>query len=58
MWPLPQGELLARRETRGLRALRDKLGDDFTGGVLVNLGNRSYTYEDKLHVIPLETLWR
>jgi predicted AAA+ superfamily ATPase len=43
---------------RGLRALRDKLGDDFAGGVLVNLGNRSYTYEDKLHVIPLETLWR
>lgn len=43
---------------RGLRALRDKLGDDFAGGVLINLGNRSYTYEERLHVIPLESLWR
>jgi predicted AAA+ superfamily ATPase len=42
---------------RGLRLLRDKLGTDFLGGVLLNLGQRSYTYEDRLHVIPLDRLW-
>jgi predicted AAA+ superfamily ATPase len=41
----------------GMRLLRDKLGDLFTGGVVVNLGQRSYTYEDRLHVLPLDRLW-
>ncbi|WP_216894068.1 ATP-binding protein [Nocardia alni] len=41
----------------GMRLLRDKLGDGFTGGVVVNLGQRSYTYEDRLHVIPMDRLW-
>jgi predicted AAA+ superfamily ATPase len=27
----------------GLRLLRDRLGDDFLGGVVVNLGQRAYT---------------
>ncbi|MGD0063988.1 MAG: ATP-binding protein [Streptosporangiaceae bacterium] len=42
---------------RGMRLLRGKLGTDFLGGVLLNLGQRSYTYEDRLHVIPLDRLW-
>jgi hypothetical protein len=42
---------------RGLRLLRDKLGSDFLTGVLLNLGQRSYTYEDRLHVLPLDRLW-
>jgi predicted AAA+ superfamily ATPase len=42
---------------RGLRLLRDRLGRDFLGGVLINLGRRAYTYEDRLHVIPLDRLW-
>ena len=42
----------------GLRALRERLGEDFAGGVVINLGKRSYTYEDRLHVLPLDTLWR
>jgi predicted AAA+ superfamily ATPase len=41
----------------GMRLLRDKLGDAFVGGVVVNLGQRSYTYEERLHVLPLERLW-
>ena len=41
----------------GMRLLRDKLGDAFVGGVVVNLGQRSYTYEDRLHVLPLDRLW-
>lgn len=42
---------------RGLRLLRDRLGGDFVGGVLLNLGQRSYTYDDRLHVMPLDRLW-
>lgn len=41
----------------GLRLLRAKLGSSFVGGVLLNLGQRSYTYEDRLHVLPLDRLW-
>jgi predicted AAA+ superfamily ATPase len=46
------------QDFRGLRALRDRLGDEFVGGAVINLGKRSYTYDDRLHVLPLETLWR
>lgn len=36
---------------RGLRLLRDRLGPDFVGGVLLNLGRHSYTHGDRLHVL-------
>jgi hypothetical protein len=42
---------------RGLRLLRDKLGSNFLGGMLINLGSRSYTYDDRLYVLPLDRLW-
>lgn len=45
------------RDFAGLRLLRDKLGDAFVGGAVVNLGQRAYSYEDRLHVLPLERLW-
>ncbi len=55
----PCGSLLnvADPDFRGLRLLRDRLGADFLGGVLLNLGQRSYTYDDRLHVMPLDRLW-
>jgi predicted AAA+ superfamily ATPase len=48
---------VADHDFAGLRLLRDKLGDAFVGGAVVNLGQRSYTYEDRLHVLPLDRLW-
>jgi predicted AAA+ superfamily ATPase len=42
---------------KGLRKLRDAVGDAFIGGVVLYLGPRSYTYEDRLHVVPLDRLW-
>jgi predicted AAA+ superfamily ATPase len=48
---------VADHDFAGLRLLRDKLGDAFVGGAVVNLGQRSYTYEERLHVLPLERLW-
>lgn len=49
---------VTEQDFRGLRLLRDRLGEDFVGGVLLNLGTRSYTKEDRLHVLPLDALWR
>lgn len=45
------------KDFRGLRLLRDTLGSDFLGGVVLYLGPRSYTKEDRLHVVPLDHLW-
>jgi uncharacterized protein len=45
------------KDFRGLRLLRDQLGRDFVGGVVLYLGPRSYTREDRLHVLPLDRLW-
>ena len=42
---------------RPLRKLRAAAGDLFRAGVVLHLGTRSYTYEDRLHVMPLDRLW-
>ncbi len=51
------GTSVAGSDFRGLRALRDTLGDAFIGGVVLCLGERSYTYDDRLHVLPVDRLW-
>ncbi|GAB3169081.1 ATP-binding protein [Myceligenerans halotolerans] len=45
-------------DLRGLAKLRDLLGDAFVAGVALYTGARSYTYEDRLHVMPIDRLWR
>jgi len=42
---------------KGLRKLRDATGEAFVAGVVLYLGRRSYTYEDRLHVMPVSSLW-
>jgi hypothetical protein len=42
----------------GLRTLRRKLGAQFLGGVVLYTGSRAYTIDDRLHVLPLDRLWR
>lgn len=32
-------------------------GEAFLAGVALHLGERSYTYEDRLHVMPVDRLW-
>jgi len=34
------------------------VGSQFLGGYVLNLGPRSYTYEDRLHCISLDRLWK
>ncbi len=51
-------ERVAGRDFSGLRKLRDALGERLIAGVALSAGPRSYTYEDRLHVMPLDRLWR
>jgi predicted AAA+ superfamily ATPase len=37
-----------------MRKLRDKVGEVFIAGVALYLGERSYTFADRLHVMPVE----
>lgn len=46
------GESLA-----GMRKIRDAYGEAFLAGVALYLGNRSYTHEDRLHVMPVDRIW-
>ncbi|MFE5330801.1 ATP-binding protein [Embleya sp. NPDC056575] len=48
---------VTQQDLRGLRMLRDKLGKAFTGGVLLNLGDRAYTIDERIHVLPVSRLW-
>ena len=45
------------KDFRGLAQLRDLLGARFIGGIVLTTGSRSYTYEDRLHVMPIDRLW-
>ncbi len=38
--------------------LRRKLGGQFLGGIALYTGSRFYTYEDRIHVVPIDRLWR
>jgi uncharacterized protein len=40
-----------------LRKLRDAAGDTFIAGVVFCLGSRSYSYDDRLHVMPVDRIW-
>lgn len=44
-------------EFRGLAQLRDALGPRFAAGIILTTGRRSYTYADRLHVMPIDRLW-
>ncbi|WJK42638.1 DUF4143 domain-containing protein [Solwaraspora sp. WMMA2056] len=50
-------ERVAGADLKGLRALRDALGDRFITGVAFSTGLRTFTYEDRIHVMPVDRLW-
>ena len=52
------GERVTGNDLKGMRKLRDALGPRFLAGVALCMGPRSYTYEDRIHVMPLDRLWR
>ena len=51
------GTQLSTSDLTGLRSLRGLMGDAFLGGVVLNLGQRSYTIEPRIHVLPVDRLW-
>lgn len=51
-------ERATKPDFRGLDQLRERLGDRFRAGVVFTTGGRSYTYSDRLHVMPIDRLWR
>jgi predicted AAA+ superfamily ATPase len=48
---------VGRRELAPLRKLRDAAGSSFLVGIALHLGPHSYVVDDRLHVIPVDTLW-
>lgn len=51
------GERVSADQFRSLRKLREAFGDRFLGGVVLHLGRRAYTQDDRLHAIPVDRLW-
>ena len=51
------GERAPGSDFRGLSQLRDTLGQRFVAGIILTTGTRSYTYDDRLHVLPIDRLW-
>lgn len=48
---------ISGRDVGGLTKLRDSLGDRFVAGVALSTGERSYTFDDRIHVLPIDRLW-
>ena len=51
------GTRIQGADMKGMAKLRDSLGAQFIGGIALHLGERSYTYADRLHVVPLDRAW-
>jgi hypothetical protein len=47
----------ADADLNGLRLLRDRLGDRFVGGFVLDLGELAYRKEDRIAIMPLCALW-
>ncbi len=45
------------KDFRGLTQLRDLVGNRFAGGFMFTTGSRTYTYSDRVHVMPVDRLW-
>ena len=48
---------LSARDARGLRALRDSLGDGFNTGIILHTGALSYCLDDRILAVPIDGLW-
>jgi predicted AAA+ superfamily ATPase len=51
------GSRIVGKDLSGLRVIRDALGDAFVAGAVLHTGSRSYTAEDRIHVLPVDRLW-
>jgi uncharacterized protein len=51
------GSRVQDADLSGLRLLRDRLGERFIAGFLLNLGELAYRKEERIMVMPLSGLW-
>ena len=51
------GSRVQDTDLSGLRLLRDRLGERFMAGFLLNLGELAYRKEEKITIMPLSGLW-
>jgi uncharacterized protein len=51
------GTRVTARDTSGLRAIRDTLGDTFAAGVVLNTGTHAYRADERIYVLPVDRLW-
>jgi predicted AAA+ superfamily ATPase len=51
------GSRIKDPDLNGLRLLRDRLGERFVGGFVLNLGELAYRKEDRITIMPLCALW-
>jgi uncharacterized protein len=45
-------------DASGLQQLRDSLGSRFLAGIVLTTGQRTYMHSDRIHVMPIDRLWR
>jgi uncharacterized protein len=51
------GSRVPGKDLSRLTLLRDKLGARFVAGVALYTGQRSYTFDDRIYVLPVDRLW-
>jgi predicted AAA+ superfamily ATPase len=51
------GQRVTSSDFQALRKLRDASGSAFVAGAIIYLGNRSYSFEDRLYVISADRIW-
>jgi uncharacterized protein len=54
---IKSGTRIKEPDLNGLRLLRDRLGDRFVGGFVLNLGELAYRKEDRIAIVPLCAVW-
>ncbi|WP_432987430.1 ATP-binding protein [Dactylosporangium sp. CA-233914] len=55
---IKSGTRVHGEDLRGMRALRARLGDRLTAGIVLYTGPLAYTHDDGTHVVPLDVLWK
>ncbi len=48
---------ITNADMKGLRKLRNAVGDAFSAGVALYTGTRSYTVDDRLFALPIDRVW-
>ena len=52
------GRDVQRNDARGLIALRNTLGEQFTAGIVLTTGGTAYRLDDRIYVVPIHHLWQ